>query len=193
MNKITIRELMARLDSPEEPFSGDDALCQEFGIDWLSAHLCDHGFTQRSIWRWLCTDTQVGLRAIYWNGEFVCLSWQSARKSGVDFTWSSTVARDRVRNFLRELRDREAPPEPVDLINWDELIPIHHTLEFSAQISDHSVVYRGQPARVNKQFRTNEPNTWHLVQLEIDGRLETVDVREVCIPVALKPQEGEVT
>jgi hypothetical protein len=190
MPDISMREIIQRLDSPVEPFYGDDSLCEECGVDSILASLSDHGFTRRPIWRWLCTDTVVGLFAVYWHGEFVCVSWQSARKNHTQYQWASEDSFYRVKSLLEKLWREEQDKPRIDLLNWDELIPIHHTLEFSAQISDHSVVYRGQPARVNKQFRTNEPNTWHLVQLEIDGRLETVDVREVCIPVSLKPQEG---
>ncbi len=185
-----MREMIRRLDSPVEPFCGDDSLCEECGVDSIWLSLSDHGFTRRPIWRWLCTDTVVGLFAVYLHDEFVCVSWQSARKNHTEYKWASEEAFHHVKSLLEKLwRDLQAKPN-IDLLNWNELLPDSHSVDYSSQLIEDRVFYQNQSAKVHKRFYGYDSTTWQSVVLDIDGRLETVDVVNVDIPVMLKPQEG---
>lgn len=189
MPDISMREMIQRLDSPVEPFCGDDSLCEECGVDSIWLSLSDHGFTRRPIWRWLCTDTVVGLFAVYWHEEFVCVSWQSARKNHTEYKWASEDCFNRVKSFLEKLWREQQDMPSIELLNWDELVPTSHSVDFSSELIDDLVVYQNQPAKVHKRFYGYDHNTWQSVVLDVDGRLETVDVVNVDIPVILKPRE----
>lgn len=52
---------------------------------------------------WLCTDTMVGVNAYYLDGEFVALSFQSARKNDTDFKWTSVEAATKIQVLIREI------------------------------------------------------------------------------------------
>jgi hypothetical protein len=69
---------------------------------------------------WLCTDTIVGVFAYYFDGVFVALSFQSARKSGTEFCWVSEFAAYGVRECIRRLADDDFK---VELIDRDEELP----------------------------------------------------------------------
>jgi hypothetical protein len=64
---------------------------------------------------WLCTDTQVGLRAVLLRGSIVGLSFQPARKSDMQFIWFKPEYAQELRAFLRQLEDslREDPRDDV--------------------------------------------------------------------------------
>lgn len=51
---------------------------------------------------WVCTDTEVGAFAIFFDEAFVALSLQSGRKDGCDIFWFSNEAASKVRAFLQE-------------------------------------------------------------------------------------------
>lgn len=68
---------------------------------------------------WMCTDTNVGIYAYFFDGEFVALSFQSARKSDINIKWMYTDAARRVREFIRSLRDQDDEID-VKLIVRDE-------------------------------------------------------------------------
>ena len=48
--------------------------------------------------RWICTDTEVGIRVWYLDDEPVCISWQPYRKSNETFGWISKDKFNEVRN-----------------------------------------------------------------------------------------------
>lgn len=57
--------------------------------------------------RWICTDTEVGIRVWYLDDESVCISWQPYRKSNETFGWLSKDGFDKVRNYVLSLKDDE--------------------------------------------------------------------------------------
>ena len=52
---------------------------------------------------WLCHDTFVGVHAIYFDGNFAALTFQSARKSEVEYRWVSLGMAEQVRTWLRSI------------------------------------------------------------------------------------------
>ena len=67
---------------------------------------------------WICTDTLVGVFAYYFDGNFVALSFQSARKSDTFFHWVSKAEALSVREFIRSLSDENEPLE-ITLLDPD--------------------------------------------------------------------------
>jgi L-rhamnose mutarotase len=68
-------------------------LFREFDFEYLIDHdkhdELDKIFHSVPVVSWLCTDTYVGLNAILFNDEVVCITWQSARKDEIDYYWLS--------------------------------------------------------------------------------------------------------
>lgn len=52
---------------------------------------------------WICTDTWVGVNAYYLDGEFVALSFKSARKVRTEFKWTSVEAATKVQALIRKI------------------------------------------------------------------------------------------
>ncbi len=63
----------------------------------------DHFVAAVPVHEWLCTDTMVGVYAYYFRGEFVCLSFQMARKGNIEFRWKNKAVAQTVREFIRGL------------------------------------------------------------------------------------------
>lgn len=78
-------------------------------VDFLYAGYYEELTELKCYWafHWVCTDTWVGLRLYYLNDEFVCYSFQSARRASESFYWVSKESREKVRNVIIEKIDIE--------------------------------------------------------------------------------------
>jgi hypothetical protein len=74
-------------------------------IGWAKAF--DERMKSIPVNEWMCTDTMVGVHAYYFDGRFVALSFQPARKSDTVFCWASKEDAQQVKNFIRTLYDLE--------------------------------------------------------------------------------------
>lgn len=116
------------LNVKEQPYYGSGRYGNEFlnecGItDWYetdSIDLKEHGFTCRPIKTWMCTDTLVGYYAIYFKGEFICWSYQPARKEDIEFEWVSQEVYERVCQFLQSLIIKET--RKITVIDMEEKV-----------------------------------------------------------------------
>jgi hypothetical protein len=61
---------------------------------------------------WICTDTLVGVNSYYLDGEFVALSFQSARKSKTEFKWTSIESATKVQALIRKISAESQLPHP---------------------------------------------------------------------------------
>lgn len=64
---------------------------------------------------WVCTDTEVGVYAYYFEGVFMALSFQAARKSDVHICWVSKELATKVRELIWEI----AGEHPFDVVLLD--------------------------------------------------------------------------
>jgi hypothetical protein len=127
---ITLQDVLARV----VPFAETDPDHRRSpALDKLEEHLStgtylgwNEKFEERvvsvAINEWLCTDTMVGVYAIYMDGKFVALSMQSARKNYVDYYWQSQADADAMRKFIRSLSDQD-DPLVVNLIKPEKTFP----------------------------------------------------------------------
>jgi len=67
---------------------------------------------------WTCTDTLVGMCAIYLDKNLVAISLQTARKDDVYYFWKDRECFNKVKEYLLSLQDIEEPA--INFINWDE-------------------------------------------------------------------------
>ncbi len=92
---------------------------EEFEIYSLMGTPSDFKIECLGISTWICTDTQVGLHAYYFEQEFVGLSTQKYRKSNKNFFWVSEDAYRMVRTYLESLVEDQpmfnAIPENLEI------------------------------------------------------------------------------
>lgn len=187
MAHITVAELLHRLDSPIDTDWGGWELVEEMD-EYLNTPLSQHGFTAQPIFEWMCTDTTVGYHVIYLHGEPVCLSTKEARKASTNFSWFSEDAYWRVRRLIHELAHAQAPKPMIDTVKLEALVPAEYSVEYSSQLIYDWVLYEGERCEVvNRCSDYNKPLEKKIVIRGTDGVERTVDVRDVRIPVPLKP------
>lgn len=80
---------------------------------------------------WQCTDTWVGWRAYFLDGEFICCSSKMARKSSESFEFKDDKSAVKLKDYLRSLVDYNDPIE-VELWNEDEEVGDYYNVEYSA-------------------------------------------------------------
>lgn len=89
----------------------------EFEIyEWLEQPSDNVRLTYCYYYRWICTDTEVGIRVWYFDNKPVCVSWQPYRKSGEEFGWISEEDYNNVKKYLHSLRSDGLQNE-VDIID----------------------------------------------------------------------------
>jgi hypothetical protein len=67
-------------------------------------------FGVKPVRQWTCTDTTVGLYAMFLDGEFVGFANQYYRKSGMTFGWLSIEIAQKIRELIIELFVRFEEP-----------------------------------------------------------------------------------
>lgn len=77
-----------------------EALCNELGVETVWDEGLDQRIRKYPIVSWKCTDTQVGLYAIWMAGEPIAAYFQAYRRSEKRFYWISEEIADQVRNLL---------------------------------------------------------------------------------------------
>jgi len=187
---MLLGELIARLDTEWSTYVPSDDLARECGIhDYIDGNLIDHGFSMRPVTEWCCTDTWVGLYVIYYNGEPVATSNQTARKSDVEIEWFSKEAAHKVRDALLALVRAEEPEDNFKIVNLNEEIgEPSYQLNFSSQVIHDDAIYQGRPVKIVKTFQGYDSKTWHLVVIR-DGENDiTVNLKDVHFPVKLLPK-----
>jgi hypothetical protein len=70
--------------------------------------------------RWICTDTEVGIRVWYLDGVPVCVSWKPYRKSNEEYGWINEESFHNVRKYLESLREKETM-QVQNILENDEL------------------------------------------------------------------------
>lgn len=101
-------EAICNVERPEPRVPWDytvdvDRLIEHFGLDSMGSYVyeeLDQRLKAYPIRTWLCTDTTVGLYAIWMDGVPVGCSWQSCRKANVGYSWINAEAATLVRDML---------------------------------------------------------------------------------------------
>lgn len=60
------------------------------------------------IYTFMCTDTEVGIQAYFFDGEFCALSFQATRKSDKRIYWKDKEIAVKVREYILSLQDYDA-------------------------------------------------------------------------------------
>ena len=121
---ITMSEVIAKLDpSKSEPFMDIGDMENDLQSATYMGYSEEAGERVKRIVinEWLDSDTMVGMYAYYFDDNFAAISFQSGRKTPVEFKWESIeIARD-VLMLFRELDD----DLEVDVIEPDDTVKAH--------------------------------------------------------------------
>ena len=146
---MTLKEIAEKIDKSEKnrDYISFDALLyefnmQEFYIDYdepeakrLEAYWIGH---------WYCTDSWVGYRMYFLDGEPVGVSTQKGRKCEEMFEWFSNEAADKVRDLLYKLCNAD-DALCVKVTDINEDIGDYYNIHFNSQVLDWSKArYKGE-------------------------------------------------
>lgn len=104
-----IKKILETIDisKMETKYVDFSTICEnEFEIhEWLQQPKDNEKLTYCYYQRWICTDTEVGIRVWYFENKPVCISYQPFRKSDEAFGWLSKEDFETVRNYAFSLVD----------------------------------------------------------------------------------------
>ena len=105
----TINDILSTIDKSkmETKFVDIYPMCEsEFEIyEYISQPDDDVRLTYCYYHSWICTDTMVGIRVWYFEGNPVCISSKPYRKYDEDFAWLSAECFNLVRSYALSLKD----------------------------------------------------------------------------------------
>lgn len=136
------------------------------------------------VMKWLCTDTWVGLQAIYLDGELVGMIWQPARKGEVDFQFVSAEVARKIRDYILSAN----PVTEFSLINMDEDISGTYNVAYGSQLLVTAGLYNGKPVTVINESIVRghkEPvDEWSRIMVRDEAGNEfKIDLEDFHIPI----------
>lgn len=130
-----------------------------------------------------CTDTYVGIRAYFLNGEFVALSNQIGRKYNEDFGFVNKECAEKVKKYILSLIEEDDNSEYDILEDLDEEIPNTYTIEYNTQIIHKYAIYEGKKVEIIKtnfeKEGINSPNYFHSVIIKINNEEKLVNCKDL--------------
>lgn len=196
MKYIDLINLVDTSDENKIEWFDLDPFCYELDIHEVNLTKAYAGLTAYWIQHWMCTDTMVGMQAIFLNNEPVALTTQVARKSDCNIHWLNKDSLERTRDFLYSCIDSRESDGRYQFIDPDETTSLYFTVDYTSQLVDYHGTYNGRKCTyINKRNVLYRPTSDHndycakmiLVQFE-DGMLEEIDVSDFHIPLYLKAQ-----
>lgn len=163
-----------------ECFIDFDSLAEELGIHYYG--YVEQNPRLKAYWveNWYCTDSWVGGRMYFFDGEPVAYSYQQGRKCDEQFAWFSQEAAEKVRDFVQALTKEELQ---VNICDLNEDIGNSYKVEFSCQVLDWSMArLNGRPIEFLE--RILETPDWGIdsnvrIRLPDTGDEKIVDVKDL--------------
>ena len=182
---MTIRQLVEGIDLYKQTgYEADlNKIAEEFDINYYFNDRTDrlkYYYTKA----WLCTDTWVGERSYFLDGEFVMYSCQSARKAGEYFTFVSVETRAMVKEYIMSLiAVEEEAVDTTTYLNLDEEIPNRFQVGYNSQILNKVGWYKDKLVKIgNTRFPYKQGESddyFYSVVIDLDGNLIKVHVKEL--------------
>ncbi|MFA6199299.1 MAG: hypothetical protein WC679_02670 [Bacteroidales bacterium] len=133
---MKFRELLEKLDKSKENQTDIDMykLGQEFNVD-LDYYCEDESkrLVGYYIQKWYCTDTWVGLIAMFLDDEFIGYSSQLGRKCDVEYHFSNKELFDKTRQYLLTFVEKKDFYYPEFDIDFDEELGDGYILDYDGQ------------------------------------------------------------
>jgi hypothetical protein len=180
---MKLREIIARLDKSKnnEDYVSLDDLASELSLEGFF-HSENERIKSYWICRHLCTDTHVGVKAYFLDGELVCVSSQSARKSPEVFEWVSENTIKIVREYLLSLLGEDNYCG-LYMLNLDRECGDHYELHYAEQFIKKDVIWNDKPAKIVGRNTMVYDRTTPTVQIEQGGNEFWVLPNEIKTPL----------
>jgi hypothetical protein len=156
---LKIRDLIANIDKSKPDNCAIDKIADEFDCRYNLDY--DRTATQTNLvsyWLacWYCTDTWVGIRLYFLDGEFVAISHQTARKNDEIFYWASKDLYLRTKKFVESYCYEDECQ--IQIVDFEEDVTDGYNLSFGGQLLHHTVCkYEGKiyPIDIEKTNKLN--------------------------------------
>lgn len=139
--------------------------------------------------KWLCTDTWVGCRVWFLDGEPVAISNQSARKNPTEIEFISQDAVDKLRKLINEIIGEEEQFTPT-MANLDEVIEdLTYTVSYAEALLVSEGLYKGMPVSVIRRghWGDSELGMQQIIVRGPAGDDSTINVTDLHIPMHITP------
>lgn len=174
--KTTGRKIISEIDFNNKQLESTPdwgGLANEFDIYHLN-YSEDPRLKAYHLQVWYCTDSWVGTRAYFLDGEFVATSYQKGRKYDEEFEFVSIEVAEKVRDYLLSLLKGQTELNVSIMDDLDEEIEDTYKIEFNEQILHSHAFYKGEKVKIlNKRGKNNE------VEIEQSGVPKKVNCREL--------------
>lgn len=151
---------------PENPDKWDFMVCgdeinRDLNIDgmYFYPEELSARFKAYPIYQWICTDTYVGLMALYLDNEPVGCTYQSSRKGGMEVEWISREIANTVRTVVCSYMENT---DTASILDPDQDIGDDFNVQFTGQALTDDGFYEGRPVKVLVQYdsiRTTPPGS----------------------------------
>jgi len=150
----------------------------------------DNEFKQYWVRRHYCTDTHVGVTAMFLNDEFVGVTQQTGRKMDVEYQWVSTEAYRKVRDFVMSLcLPEEVEDDGIAIVDMSEEMGDGYHVSYGSQILDKEAIFEptGEAVTFVRSFdRHTEVEKWRDVEVKFpNGEKRVINMSEYLIPYKL--------
>ncbi len=187
---MNLSEILAKIDisKSKDKWIDIETIGEDLNLDHNQLYDIDQEKNEflRStfIKEWMCTDTLVGVQAVFFKGEFVCLLKQDCRKCDkVVLGWTSQEKADLVREYLLSLIE-EPDIAGVDIIDMDTDLGTGFSVNYVSQLIQKEGFYKDELVKIKeKPRRINSESNFHRIKIAFkDGREEWIDVRDLLLP-----------
>ena len=104
-SKITVDSILNMIDTSKMESYIYDICENQFQIYDYPDQGENSRLTYCYLHRWICTDTEVGIRVWYFDNKPVCISWKPYRKYDESYGWISKDGFVSVKSYIHSLID----------------------------------------------------------------------------------------
>lgn len=180
-----LRKVVKTKENTDDP--DIDKFCSVAGISSYDVSYTEFTKHLKAYWLrcWLCTDTYVGIQAIYLDDELVAYTEQTARKNPYDVFFIGKAEADKTINFIRSIMESDdnniASPEDLD----GELQTTFNDF-YDLRREDYNGFYQNRPVTVIDTFKSvNDQHYRDMIRFKFDDTQEigTCKISEYSFPL----------
>jgi hypothetical protein len=182
-------DALLNVDKSQSQYADREELARELGLPYLYYGDLPEDFDERVkayyVIKWNCTDTWVGLMAIYFDDRLAGYSWQTARKSDTEYEFVSEELALELRAYL----ESTLPKPKFNIIDPEEEQDEYYTVAYGSQLLVDKGFYNGEPVEVVKKFPYHPSSNWKNVEVKnTAGAVMMIPLSEFQIPLHLNPE-----
>lgn len=188
---MELQKIVFNLDRSNPMEISIEAIADEMGLphgydfDWDA----ETDLKQYWIRKHYCTDTWVGVTAIFYKDAFVGITSQSGRKMDVEYEWVSKALYKEVRDYVLTLCVVEDDDEEIPLLDLTYEMGQGYKVSYGGSLLDKIGIYEptGETVEVVKTWgRYDEIDKWGIVEAKFpDGKKKEIKLSDYLIPYPL--------